>query len=74
LCRTGTFHYELSVFKEMDVKNKNALNQRNEKTVNAVSINRIPVKASKITRGHSVDRIPEYFGPPGLPGPVLFYS
>nr|8DYN_A Chain A, Cloacaenodin [Enterobacter hormaechei] len=24
--------------------------------------------------GHSVDRIPEYFGPPGLPGPVLFYS
>ncbi|MCU6154289.1 acinetodin/klebsidin/J25 family lasso peptide [Enterobacter hormaechei] len=56
------------------MKNENALNQRNEKTVNAVSINRIPVKASKITRGHSVDRIPEYFGPPGLPGPVLFYS
>nr|WP_127348577.1 acinetodin/klebsidin/J25 family lasso peptide [Enterobacter kobei] len=58
----------------MDVKNKHALTQRNEKALNAVSITRIPVKASKITRGHSVDRIPEYFGPPGLPGPVLFYS
>ncbi|EKS6735617.1 acinetodin/klebsidin/J25 family lasso peptide [Enterobacter ludwigii] len=56
------------------MKNKAVLNQRNEKALNAVSINRIPVKASKITRGHSVDRIPEYFGPPGLPGPVLFYS
>ncbi|WP_161804596.1 acinetodin/klebsidin/J25 family lasso peptide [Citrobacter sp. CtB7.12] len=39
---------------------------------NTVSVNRIPTKASKITRGHSVDRIPEYFGPPG--GPILFYS
>ncbi|EAM2342715.1 acinetodin/klebsidin/J25 family lasso peptide [Salmonella enterica] len=58
----------------MDMKNQHALNQRKENTVNPVSINRIPVKASKITRGHSVDRIPEYFGPPGLPGPVLFYS
>ncbi|EEJ6141365.1 acinetodin/klebsidin/J25 family lasso peptide [Salmonella enterica subsp. enterica serovar Urbana] len=58
----------------MDMKNKHALNQRKDNTFDAVSINRIPVKASKITRGHSVDRIPEYFGPPGLPGPVLFYS
>ncbi|EEJ6141375.1 acinetodin/klebsidin/J25 family lasso peptide [Salmonella enterica subsp. enterica serovar Urbana] len=58
----------------MDMKNQHALNQRKDNTVNAVSINRIPVKASKITRGHSVDRIPEYFGPPGVPGPVLFYS
>jgi len=56
------------------MKSKHALKQRKDNTVNAVSINRIPVKASKITRGHSVDRIPEYFGPPGLPGPVLFYS
>lgn len=56
------------------MKNHHTLNQRKDNTVNAVSINRIPVKASKITRGHSVDRIPEYFGPPGVPGPVLFYS
>ncbi|EDV81043.1 acinetodin/klebsidin/J25 family lasso peptide [Escherichia coli] len=56
------------------MRNQHALNQRKENTDNPVSINRIPVKASKITRGHSVDRIPEYFGPPGLPSPVLFYS